>query len=87
MTATCSRVEIIKDLLSLLMCKASSKNGINTMSIQCIIQDKVVIFMVMDMMTIIMGYIGRKSLSFEINDQISIPWVGCAYQEQEFIWK
>ena len=37
MSATRYRVEIIKDLFSLFMCKASSENGIDTTSIQCII--------------------------------------------------
>ena len=37
MTATCSRVAIIKDLFNLFMCKVSFENGIGTTSIQGII--------------------------------------------------
>ena len=43
--------------------------------------------MVMATSTIVIGYIGLKYLGLEIYDQISIPQVGRAYQEQEFIQK
>ena len=68
MTTTRSKVGIIKDLFNLFMCKSSSENGIDTMSIQCIIQDKVVLCVVTDTETIVTGYIGLKSLSLEVND-------------------
>ena len=43
--------------------------------------------MEMDATPIITGHVGMKSLGLEINDQISIPWVGCADKEQKLIWK
>ena len=72
---------------SFLMGKASPENGINTTSIQSVIQDEVLFCVVKDTTTIIMGYSGLKYLCLEINEQISIPWVSNAYQEQEFIRK
>ena len=80
-TATCSRVAVIQNCFSLFMCKASSKDGIYTTVVQCIIQHKIVLFVVRDMMTIITGHVRMKSLGLEIDDQISIPWVSCAHQE------
>ena len=68
MTTTCSRVAVIENMFSLFMGEASSKNGIYTTPVQCIIQDKVVFHVVMDTVTIIMRYIGIKSLCLEIND-------------------
>ena len=87
MTATCSRVEIIQSRFSLFMCKASSKDGIYTMAVQCNIHNEIVLCVVTYMTMIVMGYVRLKSLGLEIDDQISIPWVSCAYQEQEFIRK
>ena len=69
------------------MGEASSNNGIYTMVVQCIIQNEIVLCELTDTMTILMGYVRLKSLGLEIDDKISIPWVSCAYQEQEFIWK
>ena len=87
MTATCSRVAIIQNSFSLFMRKALSKNGIYTTTIQCINQNEIVLCVVMDWMTIVMGYVRLKYLGLEIDDQIFIPWVICSYQEKEFIWK
>ena len=53
MTATCSRVEIIQHVFSLLMGEASPENGVNTMSIQGVIQDKIVLHVVTDAAMII----------------------------------
>ena len=55
MTATCSRVVIIQHLFSFLMNKASPENRIDTMSIQSVIQDKVVFCVVTDIAMIVMG--------------------------------
>ena len=56
MTATCSRVVVIQNLFSFLVAKASLENEIDTTSIQSLIQDEVVFFMVTDTTTIVMGY-------------------------------
>ena len=55
MTATCSRVEIIQHVFSLLMSEASLENGVNPMSIQGIIRDEVVFHVVTDMAGIVMA--------------------------------
>ena len=78
---------VIQNLFNFLMGKASSENGIDTASIQSVIQDEVLFYTVTDTMTIVMGYVEMKYLSMDIDDQISIAWVICSYQEQEFIWK
>ena len=85
MTATCSRVAIIQNMFNFFMCKASSKDGIDTTSVQCIIQNEIVLCMVTDTMKIVMTYVRLKYLSLEINNQISIPCISCAYEEQKFI--
>ena len=61
MTATCSRVAIIQILFSFLMGKASLENGIDTMSIQSVIQDEVVFFVVTDMVAIVVLIRNRNS--------------------------
>ena len=82
MTAACSRVEIIQNLFNLFMCKELSKNVVNTVSIQCIILNEIILCVVTDAMTIVMGHVRLKYLGLEIDDQISIPQISCAYQEQ-----
>ena len=82
MIATWSRVAIIQNHFNLFMCKASSKNGIYTTLVQCIIQNEIVLCVVMDTAMIVTRYVRLKSLGLDIDDQISIPWVSCAYQEQ-----
>ena len=74
-------------LVRFLMDEASPENGIDPMSIQSVIQDEVVFCVVTDMVAIVTGYIWLKYLCLEINEQISIPWVSCAYQEHKFIQK
>ena len=75
----------IQHLFSFLTCEASPKNRIDPTSIQGVIQYEVVFCVVMDTATIVTVYIWLKSLCLEINEQISIPWVSSAYQEQELI--
>ena len=50
---------MIQKLFNFLMGKASPKNEIDTMSIQSVIQDEVAFCMVMDMVTIVTGYLAE----------------------------
>ena len=68
MTATCPRMAVIKNLFNLGMGEASSKNGIYTMSIQCIIEDKIVLCVVTNAPMILTRYSRLKTLCLEIND-------------------
>ena len=61
------------------MGKASPKNGIDTMSIESVIQDEVVFCVVTDTATIVMGESRMKTLCLEIDEQIYKPWVSSAY--------
>ena len=87
MTATYSILEIIQNHFILFMRKEFSKDRIYSILVQCIIHNELVLCVVMDTTIIAMGYVKLKYLGLDIDDQISIPWVSCAYQEQEFIWK
>ena len=87
MTTTCSRVEIIQQMFNLLVGEASLENRVDPTSIQGIIQDKIVFCVVTDAVTIIARYMQLKMLGLEINQQISIPRISSANQEQKFIWK
>ena len=68
MIATCSKMAVIKNLFSLVMGEASSENGIYTMFIQCIVEDKIVFHVVTDAAMIITRYSRLKMLCLEIND-------------------
>ena len=68
MTATCSRVAFIENLFILFMGEASSENVIYTTSIQGIIDDKIVLYVVTNVAMILTIYSRLKTLCLEIND-------------------
>lgn len=57
------------------------------MGIQGVTNDKVIFNMMTNVTTIFMREFGMKSLSLEIQIDISIPWVRCADKKQQFIRK
>lgn len=54
MTATCSNMEIIQDMLSLLVSKASTEERVNSMAMKGIIDKSIVLILMMYMLTLIM---------------------------------
>ena len=58
------------------------QNFINTMMVQCIIDDKIVLGVMMNMMMFISGYVRLEELSLEIENQVSIPGVRHTNEER-----
>jgi hypothetical protein len=78
-------VAVIQIFLSFIIGETSSKNGVNPMTIKSVTKDNVLTGLVTDATMVSAEQIGLKSLSLEIDNDISIPKVIRTDQKNGFI--
>ena len=85
MTATSAKVTIIQNVFDLCMNQTSSKDSINTTTIQGVADDKITTRMVANTSTLFMGNVRLKKLGLEVKEDVSIPRIKGADEEKSFI--
>jgi hypothetical protein len=83
-TSTSSKAIVSKDTFNLFTSQTSSQDSVNTMTIQCVTDDKVAMRMVTNTSTFFMRDIGLKTLGLEIKKDVSIPRIRRVDEEQSF---
>jgi hypothetical protein len=84
-TATGSKVTVIQNAFSLCMNQTSSKDSINTTTIQGVADDKITTRMVENTSMLFTGSVRLKALGLEVKEDVSIPRIRGADEEKSFI--
>ena len=86
-TATSAKMTIVQNVFSLFVNKTSPKDGVNTTAIQSVAEDEIMARVVTNASTLFMRDVGLKTLSLKVEENVSIPRVRCADEEERLIWK
>jgi hypothetical protein len=78
-------VTVIQNAFSLCMNQTSSNDSVNTMVIQGVADDKVTTRMVANTLTLFTGSVRLKELGLEIKEDVSIPRIRGANEENSFV--
>jgi hypothetical protein len=84
-TATDAKVTIIQNAFSLLMNHTSSKDSVNTTTIQGFIDDKITMRVVTNTSTLFTRNVRLKMLGLKVKEDISIPRIIGVDEEKRFI--
>jgi hypothetical protein len=84
-TAIGAKVTIVQNAFSLCMNQTSSKDSVNTMTIQGVADDKITMRKVVNTSTLFMGSVRLKTLGLEVKEDVSIPRIRGADEENSFI--
>ena len=66
---------VIQNMFGFVKCDTSMHNHVDTLTIQGIPYNYIMLGLVVNALTIIFGCIRLKVLSLEINENVSIPWI------------
>jgi hypothetical protein len=83
-TATGTKVTIIQNAFKLLMNKTSSKDSVNIMAIQGVVDDKITTRMVANTSMLFMRSVRLKELGLELKEDVSVLRIRGADEEKSF---